>query len=103
MQVVVFGSVVKGGFTASSDIDLLIVSDGIPVGAVRRAELKKSIEELAGLPAIHPVEIHLATRREVEVNPVYREAIREGVVLRLGCALDEDERATRRVSDRSLE
>jgi len=69
VQVVVFGSVVKGGFTASSDIDVLIVSDGMPVGAVGRAELKKSIEELAGLPAIHPVEIHLATRREVEANP----------------------------------
>ena len=39
----------------------------------------------------------------VGANPIYREAIREGVALRLGCALDEDEKATRRASDRSLE
>jgi len=80
-EVVVFGSIVKDEFTASSDIDVLTVIEDMTMGAVKRAELKKAIEEEAGLPPIHPVEIHLATKKEAEANPIYRTAIREGVAL----------------------
>lgn len=81
VEVVVFGSIVKGGFTAASDIDMLIVLKDMPMGAIKRAELKKAVEEEAGLPPIHPVEIHLVTKKEVEANPIYRTAVHEGVTL----------------------
>lgn len=81
VQVVVFGSIVEDKFTASSDIDILIMSEDIPKGAIKRAWLKKAIEERAGLPPIHPVEIHLATKKEAEANPIYLEALRKGTAI----------------------
>ena len=80
-EVVVFGSVIKGDLTAVSDIDMLIVLKDMPMGAVKRAELKKAIEEEAELPLIHAVEIHLVTKKEAETNPIYRTALHEGITI----------------------
>jgi len=80
VQVVVFGSIL-GSFTASSDIDILVVASVLPSGLAERAELKRAVEEEAGLPPINPVQIHLATKKEAESYPIYLEALREGKAL----------------------
>jgi len=80
-RVYVFGSVVEGYVTGGSDVDVLIVADGLPSDFRLRAGLKADIEEEAGLPLYHPFEIHLATQEEAEANPIYREAVKRGVRL----------------------
>ncbi|WXG43804.1 MAG: nucleotidyltransferase domain-containing protein [Promethearchaeati archaeon SRVP18_Atabeyarchaeia-1] len=79
-QVYVFGSVAKGTATGASDVDILIVCREIPKGEKSRGNAKARLEELAGLPLYHPFEIHLATREEAQANPIYRTAIREGIL-----------------------
>jgi len=80
-EVYVFGSIIKGLVTGASDVDILIVSDQMPKKCRDRGNLKANIEERAGLPLYHLFEIHLATRGEVEENPIYRHAISEGLKL----------------------
>ena len=65
-EVYVFGSVVAGDYTGGSDIDILIISDTMVEGLLRRAELKSLIEERAKLPPTHQIQIHLAKRGEAE-------------------------------------
>lgn len=65
-EVYVLGSVVRGDYTGGSDIDILIVSDGIPEGLLKRAELKSSIEEGANLPPTHQIQIHLTRGSEAK-------------------------------------
>jgi len=62
----VFGSLVRGKAVASSDIDILIVAKQAPVLLVERSEIKMRIIEEAGLPLIHPFEIHLVDEKEAE-------------------------------------
>jgi predicted nucleotidyltransferase len=76
-QVYVFGSVAERHATGGSDVDLLIVADRLPENHRARGDLKAKIEETAKLPLYHPFEIHLATRREAESNPIYRKVINE--------------------------
>jgi len=78
VEVMVFGSITQGKYTAASDIDVLVVIKDTPMGATKRAELKAAIEEEAGLPPFHPIEIHLATKKEVEANPIYWEVFHNG-------------------------
>ncbi|MEM2883280.1 MAG: nucleotidyltransferase domain-containing protein [Nitrososphaerales archaeon] len=59
-RIYVFGSVLKGRFTASSDVDILIVCDNIDKD--RRAELKVNILRTVGLYA--PIELHIASTKE---------------------------------------
>lgn len=75
VHVVAFGGVTEGKATASSDIDILIVVEDPPSDAWKRAKVKSAIEEKAGLPPIHPVQIHLITRREAKENPIYKEIL----------------------------
>ena len=65
-EVYVLGSVVRGDYTGGSDIDILIISDRIPEGLLKRAELKSLIEEEAHLPTTHQIEIHLTRRSEAD-------------------------------------
>ncbi len=65
-EVYVIGSVAEGTYTGASDLDLLVVTDAAPRTPKEEAEAKVRIEELAGLPFYHPLEIHFATRRERE-------------------------------------
>jgi len=74
-HVVAFGGVAEGKATASSDIDILIVAEHLPSDAWKRAKVKSTIEEKAGLPPIHPVQIHLITWREAKENPIYKEIL----------------------------
>jgi len=78
-QVYVFGSVARGSAAGASDVDILIVSNQLPEDGKRRGEIKARIEEAAELPLYHPFEIHLATKKETEANPIYRTAIQEGI------------------------
>lgn len=66
VDVYLFGSVAEGRWDGSSDIDVLILSDGLPKTNLGRSDLKAEIEEGAGVPPIHPLEIHLATRMEAD-------------------------------------
>ena len=59
-EVIVFGSVVEGKHTMTSDIDLLVVLDSIE----RRDEILMKINEVLG--EFHPFQIHLVTRKEFE-------------------------------------
>lgn len=80
-EVYVFGSVVEGRVTGGSDVDVLIVADRLLRDFRVRGNLKADIEEAADLPLYHPFEIHLATRKEAEANPIYREAVNKGMAL----------------------
>jgi hypothetical protein len=75
VHVVAFGSVVEGKVTESSDVDVLIVVDSLPLDAWKRAKIKSEIEEKAGLPPIHPVQMHLITWKEARENPIYKEVL----------------------------
>lgn len=66
VEVYLFGSVAGGRWNGSSDVDVLIISDNLPKTNLGRSDLKAEIEEEAGLPPIHPLEIHLATRTEAD-------------------------------------
>lgn len=57
-DVYVFGSVVTGECVASSDVDVLVVSDRVPESMLERGALKVEIEDAAGLPVYHPFELH---------------------------------------------
>jgi len=59
-KVYIFGSTLKGRFTAASDIDLLIVCDEIDR---EEAELLK-VEIVSSLGYSVPLQIHIATTKE---------------------------------------
>jgi len=67
LEVYVLGSILRGDYTGGSDIDILIVSDLIPDGLLKRAEMKSSIEEEVNLPLTHKIQIHLTKRDEAEL------------------------------------
>jgi HEPN domain-containing protein/predicted nucleotidyltransferase len=81
--VVVFGSRAKGKATPHSDIDLLIVADGINQRRHRRVEEIISIKRyLKGLPA----DILLLTRQEVKSNfrnhnPLFLDIAEDGIIV----------------------
>lgn len=60
VRIYVFGSILKGRFTALSDIDLLIVFDKID--ADEAATLKANILKSVGLSV--PLQLHVATTKE---------------------------------------
>jgi len=51
----------------------------LPGSFRERGELIVEIEEEANLSFYHPFQIHLATWKEAEVNPIYREAVSKGI------------------------
>ena len=65
-RVCVFGSVVRGRYTAASDVDVLIVSPRVPSDWRSRAELKIALEEALGIGPLdpNPLEIHLVRSGE---------------------------------------
>lgn len=80
-RVYVFGSAAEGYATGGSDVDVLVVAGRLPRSFRLRGEIKARIEEEAGLSLYHPFEIHLATWKEAEANPIYREAIEKGKII----------------------
>ena len=62
VEVLVFGSVVEGAYTMASDIDVLIISDGVPKKLDERAKILGKINNVLGY--YHPFELHLVTTEE---------------------------------------
>ncbi len=65
-KVYVVGSVARGDYVASSDVDVLVVSDRVPEKPADRSRIKLIIEEKLNLPPHHPFEIHLLTKTEAK-------------------------------------
>jgi len=86
---VVFGSRVKGKCSIHSDLDILIIADGVNPKRHRRGEAIAHIRQrLPGLP----VDILLLTTQEVESNfrnhnPLFLDIAEEGIIL-----VDKDKR-----------
>jgi len=59
-QVYVFGSVVEGRYTAGSDIDILVVVEGV----TREDALRMKAQIIKNTDA--PVELHVASKKEYE-------------------------------------
>ena len=45
-------------------MDVLIISQEVPVKAIEKAKIKAAIEERLNLPPYHPFEIHLLTPKK---------------------------------------
>lgn len=74
----VFGSVARGDFNASSDVDLLVVADGLPRNYWQRLAALEAIT-----PGVEPVvwTPDEWTRQRGRGNPIAVEAARDGVWL----------------------
>ena len=71
-EIYVVGSVARGDYVASSDVDVLVVAPSVPSDLRKRAEIKVLIEDKLQLPYYHPFEIHLL--RPEEAEPYLRRA-----------------------------
>lgn len=76
-EVYVIGSIARGDYVGSSDVDVVIVSPNTPNGALSRAEVKALIEKMLDLPYYHPFEIHLLKPEEAIY---YFSRVKEGVI-----------------------
>ena len=63
-KVYLFGSIVKGNFLPTSDIDILIVSKNTPKNVRERAKIQAKILKKIGIGS--PFEIHLINEKEFE-------------------------------------
>lgn len=64
VEVLVFGSIVKGKFTPKSDIDILIISENLPESQEERSKIRTKIKSNVG--PFSPFQIHLATPKEYQ-------------------------------------
>ncbi len=62
VRVYLFGSVVEGEATPSSDVDVMVVSEAVPSSVGERSKVIAKILEEVGLDA--PVEVHLLRPEE---------------------------------------
>ena len=88
---VIFGSRVKGKATDESDLDLIVIAEGIPPKLHRRGEEIAKIKK--HLPLI-PIDLLLYNKEEITSNfrnhnPLFLDIANEGIVLfDLECILD---------------
>jgi predicted nucleotidyltransferase len=66
-EVYFFGSIIKGTFTASSDIDIAIVVDHMPKQRLEIEDDVMRVLEGKGLPVWLPVEFHFMTPAKFEM------------------------------------
>ena len=66
-KVYVFGSAARGELIASSDVDILIVTERSILSLTERNRLTFRIEREARLPLIHPFELHVVNEDEAEM------------------------------------
>ncbi len=64
VDVLVFGSIVKGKFTPRSDIDVLIISENLPESDEERNKIRTKIK--SAIDPFSPFQIHLATPKEYQ-------------------------------------
>jgi uncharacterized protein len=80
-KIIVFGSRARGEARPDSDVDLLVVLDGVEDGRDREVEL---LGALGGVPFAKDVVVatpEVLSRRGDAVGTVYRRALREGMVI----------------------
>jgi len=77
---VVYGSVARGDFNLWSDIDLMIITDGLPQHPLKRAEVL--YEKI--LPGLEPKGYTLAefTKMRANGHPFIRRVLEEGIPIR---------------------
>ncbi len=80
-MIILFGSYARGDYGPDSDLDLLVILDGI---ASTRAESNRLRRVLRGLLA--PIDILVATPEQIErhrrtIGLIYRPALEEGKVI----------------------
>ena len=76
--VVVVGSVARGDFNAASDIDVLVVADGLPEHPLKRPQALGEVP--LGVEAV-PWTSHDWARAERTGNPIWAEALSKGIWL----------------------
>jgi len=81
VQIVLFGSYARGDFGPDSDIDLLVIAEGVEH---LRQESVRLRQALRGLPV--PIDVIVATPQHVQryrdaIGMIYGPAMREGRVL----------------------
>ena len=64
VKVYLFGSVLRGELVAASDIDILILTEREFNNQMERALVILEIEDIVGLPFVHPFEFHLMSKEE---------------------------------------
>ncbi|MDI6591329.1 MAG: nucleotidyltransferase domain-containing protein [Patescibacteria group bacterium] len=64
VEVLVFGSIVKGKFSPQSDIDVLIISENLPENQTKRDEIRTKIK--GAIDPFSPFQIYLATPKEYQ-------------------------------------
>jgi predicted nucleotidyltransferase len=80
-KIVLFGSYARGDFGPDSDLDLLVILDGVDSPRAESVRLRRSLRGL-----LVPVDILVATPEQVErhrntIGLIYRSALAEGMVL----------------------
>lgn len=80
-KIILFGSYARGDYDSNSDLDLLVILDGIKS---TRAESNRLRRALRGL--LLPIDILVATPQQVErhrqtIGLIYRPALEEGKVI----------------------
>jgi len=80
-KIVLFGSYAKGDFGPDSDLDLLVIIDGIDSPRKESNRLRRSLRGL-----LAPVDILVATPEQIErhrktIGLIYRPALDEGKVI----------------------
>ena len=85
VSIVLFGSVARGQARSNSDIDLLLVADGIPRRlAERRRPFLESWERARAARALHDVEWSLVVKSTAEARvriPLYLDIAEEGILI----------------------
>lgn len=64
VEVLVFGSIVRGKFSPNSDIDILIISKNLSENQEERAKIRTEIK--SKISPFSPFQIHLATPKEYQ-------------------------------------
>ena len=80
-KIILFGSYARGDFGPDSDLDLLVIIEGVDTPRAESVHLRRSLRGL-----LVPVDIVVATPEQVErhrntVGLIYRSALEEGTVL----------------------
>lgn len=84
-SLVLFGSVARGQASPASDIDLVIVAEGLPRSLVeRRRPFLQSWERVRASRGLPPVEWNLVVKSPVEArvhSPLYLDIVEEGILI----------------------
>ncbi len=85
VSIVLFGSVARRQARPTSDIDLVLVADGLPRGlADRRRPFLESWERARTARALPPVQWNLVTKSTAEArvrSPLYLDIVEEGILI----------------------